>query len=77
MPPIKQKTITIQCDTPDVEIKYTTDDSEPSESSNLYTKEFEVEPSATIKARAYKLVAMENAVDEETGELKGVLFNGC
>ena len=30
-----------------------------------------------IKARAYKLVAMENAVDEETGELKGVLFNGC
>ena len=55
MPPVKQKIITIQCDTPDVEIEYTTDDSDGSESSNLYTKEFEVEPSATIKARAYKI----------------------
>lgn len=47
-------TIKISCDTPDVEIMYTTDNSEPSESSNLYTKEFEIEPPATIKARAFK-----------------------
>ena len=47
-------TIKISCKTPEAEIKYTTDNSEPSESSNLYTKEFEIEPPATIKARAFK-----------------------
>ena len=54
MPPVKQKIITIRCDTPEAEIRYTTDNSEPSESSNLYANEFEVEPPVTIKARAYK-----------------------
>lgn len=47
-------TIKISCETQDAKIMYTTDDSEPTESSNLYSDVFEVDSPVTIKARAYK-----------------------
>lgn len=47
-------TIKISCETQDAKIMYTTDDSEPTESSNLYSDVFEVDSPVTIKARAFK-----------------------
>ena len=47
-------TIRISCETQDAKIMYTTDDSEPTESSNLYSDVFEVDSPVTIKARAFK-----------------------
>ena len=47
-------TIKISCETQDAKIMYTTDDSEPTESSNLYSDVFEVDSPITIKARAFK-----------------------
>lgn len=65
MPPLKQKTITMQCDTPDAEIRYeysgygnAGDCPEPTEESTLYTEP--IVQSATensthyIKAKAFK-----------------------
>ena len=65
MPPIKQKTITIQCDTPDVEIRYEYSDyggsgdcPEPTEESTLYTEPLTMSRPALstnyIKAKAFK-----------------------
>ena len=47
-------TIKISCETQDAKIMYTTDDSEPTESSNLYSDVFEVDSQVIIKARAFK-----------------------
>lgn len=46
--------IEITCATEGAEIRYTTDGSEPTEQSTLYTGQFEVTPPATVKARGYK-----------------------
>lgn len=46
--------ITISCGTEGADIRYTTDDSEPTESSNQYTGTLSVTAPAIIKARAYK-----------------------
>ena len=46
--------IQIFCSTPDSQIYYTTDNSEPNKQSNLYSDIFEVEEGTTIKAKAYK-----------------------
>ena len=44
----------IFCDTPNVEIRYTTDGSEPTESSNLYMSPFQLDVSSIIVAKAFK-----------------------
>lgn len=46
--------IRITCSTPDSQIYYTLDNSEPNKQSNLYSDIFEVEEDTTIKAKAYK-----------------------
>ena len=47
-------TVQITCSTPDSQIYYTLDGNDPTETSNLYSTQFEVTPSLTIKAKAYK-----------------------
>lgn len=46
--------IQISCSTPSSQIYYTTDNSNPTEASTLYTSQFSVSDGTTIKARAYK-----------------------
>ncbi|GEM_PF-1207408 len=47
--------ITIECATPNATIYYTTDGTDPTEKSSLYSGPFTLVSSATVKARAYKL----------------------
>lgn len=46
--------VSILCDTPDAEIYYTTDLSEPDQNSELYVGPITITESTTFKARAYK-----------------------
>lgn len=46
--------IGLSSETPDVEIRYTLDGTEPTDTSTLYTGEIPVSETTTIKARAYK-----------------------
>ena len=48
------ETITLVCPTPDMEIRYTLDSSEPLRSSQLYTKPFSIRESTRIRARAFR-----------------------
>lgn len=48
------QSLVISCDTPDAEIYYTIDGSEPTPESNLYTDAIQIESSKLIKARAFK-----------------------
>lgn len=65
MPPVKQKIITIQCDTPDAEIRYEYSEyggsgncPEPTEESTLYTEPLTISRKENttnyIKAKAFK-----------------------
>ncbi|MEW5801071.1 MAG: PQQ-binding-like beta-propeller repeat protein [bacterium] len=47
-------TVSISCDTPDVTIHYTTDESEPDENSPVYTAPIQLTGTATIEARGFK-----------------------
>lgn len=47
------QTVTISCRTADAVIHYTTDGSEPTEQSPIYTQPFQVDQSCTLQARAY------------------------
>jgi len=49
----KPVTVTITCDAPDAEIRYTLDGSEPTRRSRRYTKPFVLEEAATVRARAF------------------------
>ena len=46
--------IAITCETEGAEIRYTLDESDPTESSTLYQNIFEVTPPFIIKAKAFK-----------------------
>ena len=46
--------VTITCETPSVEIRYTLDGSEPSKSSTLYNGTINITSSATLTAKAFK-----------------------
>ncbi len=48
------QTITITCETEDVDIYYTLDGTDPDQTSTLYLSPFNLGSSATVKARAYK-----------------------
>ena len=48
------KFIEIVCSTPDTEIRYTLDNYDPNESSNLYTNWIELSSDTTVKAKAFK-----------------------
>ncbi|HPL10699.1 MAG: chitobiase/beta-hexosaminidase C-terminal domain-containing protein [Bacteroidales bacterium] len=45
--------VTITCDTPGADIYYTTDGSDPTQSSNYYTAPVNISSTTTLKARAY------------------------
>ncbi|MCH8529188.1 MAG: GDSL-type esterase/lipase family protein [Kiritimatiellae bacterium] len=49
------ETISLHCDTPGVELRYTIDGSEPTLHSPLYTGPFTVNGRVTVKARAFRL----------------------
>jgi hypothetical protein len=48
------QTVSITCETEDAVIRYTTDGSEPTETSTIYTEPFQVSATTTIKAKAWK-----------------------
>ena len=58
--------IQINCTTENATVRYTTDATNPSEASNLYEGQFEVESGAIIKAIGYK----EGWLDSNISELK-------
>ena len=57
--------VTIACQTPNADIRYTLDKSEPTKGSTAYTAPFAVEGTVTIKAKAYK----DNLVGSRTAQL--------
>lgn len=63
------KTIEILCSTPDAEIRYTLDWTEPTFQSNLYTGPLTLDSSATIKARAFKLGMLDSRTAVGTYDL--------
>lgn len=46
--------VTISCETPGAVIRYTTNGSDPTESSNMYSGGFTINASTTLKAKAFK-----------------------
>jgi hypothetical protein len=56
--------VVIQSDTPEAEIYYTLDGSEPTEQSTLYTDFLDINSSVTIRARAYKDGWLPSAIAE-------------
>ena len=58
--------IEITCSTSGSQIYYTTDNSNPDQSSSLYTETFEVEDGTIIKAIAYKEGYIESNIKEYT-----------
>ena len=46
--------VSITCSTPDSIIRYTLDGNDPTETSTLYEREFDVTPPITVKARGFK-----------------------
>lgn len=57
--------VTITCQTPNADIRYTLDKSEPTKGSTAYTAPFSVDGTVTIKAKAYK----DNLVGSRTAQL--------
>ena len=47
-------TVSLSCPTEGATIRYTTDGSDPTDSSNIYSAQFTISTTTTIKARAYK-----------------------
>ena len=63
------QTISITCDTDGAKIRYTLDGSNPTETSELYTGEFVIEESMTIKAKAFKEDFTASLIATETYEI--------
>ena len=63
------QTITMTCDTEGAEIRYTLNDADPTETSVLYTGEFVIEESMTIKAKAFKEDWMASSITTEVFEI--------
>ena len=58
--------ITLYCETEDAEIRYTTDGTDPTEESNLYTAQITVTEDITIKAKAFKSGCKASGIAEFT-----------
>ncbi len=54
------QTITLTCETPGVELRYTLDGSEPTPASTRYDGPFTIEDTTTVRARAYRPGLTEN-----------------
>ena len=74
--------VMLTCSTPDATIRYTTDGSDPTESSPVYSGPIFIEDDTTIKARAWKsgmnpsaIVAETYTYDASQGAPKGDYFN--
>lgn len=66
--------VTLQCETPGVEIRYTLDGSEPTIHSTLYSGPFPIDNSVTVKARAFRsteLTAGRPGLEDVTASLAG------
>jgi serine/threonine protein phosphatase PrpC len=66
-PPV---TVGIMCNHKDALIRYTLDGSEPEETSDIYTKPFNIMNSCTVKARAYKAGIAPGEVNSVTYKIK-------
>lgn len=51
---INNLSVSLECERPDVEIRYTTDESEPTGSSKVYTEPFEVTKTTCVKAATFR-----------------------
>ena len=60
------QTVTISCETPNVNIYYTTDGSNPDDESTIYTGPITVSESMTLKAKAYDSNDNESAIGTAT-----------
>lgn len=58
-------TVTITCANPELDIYYTTDGTNPTSASTLYTQPFTITENTTVKAVAYKGTLYSNVVTEE------------
>ncbi|MDM8551628.1 chitobiase/beta-hexosaminidase C-terminal domain-containing protein, partial [Desulfobacterales bacterium HSG2] len=65
--------IELSCPTPDADIYYTTDDSEPTEDSLLYSSPISVSETATIKARAFKTDWIPSAITTAAYTITGTV----
>lgn len=67
------KVVSISCGTSGAEIRYTTDGTDPTEDSALYTGPFQVMSNQTVKAKAFKagLLASETVTGSEEEETEG------
>lgn len=59
---IKAQSVQITCKTPDAVIRYTTDGTEPTKDSTVYTKAISIEKDTVLKAKAFKDGMKESAV---------------
>lgn len=57
-------TVTITCESEDVEIRYTTDNSDPTTESELYAGTFDVDPNVVIRARAFSVDLLDSDIAE-------------
>lgn len=71
-----QSEISISTSTTGAEIHYTTDGSEPTERSNLYTAPIKVVKNCTIKVKAFKKGYLSSPVTSCSYEMKSILYNG-
>jgi hypothetical protein len=64
------QTVTLSCETSDTIIRYTTDGTEPTKSSTLYTGPIEIDRSLTLTANAWRPGWLESAINSAAIELK-------
>lgn len=64
--------VSISCSVKEAEIRYTTDGTNPNESSSLYKSEITVDKNMTIKARAYKAGWIESSVITESYTIENI-----
>ena len=67
---ITGQTVSISCPTPGAEIRYTTNGSDPTPSSALYSAPFTITQSSTVKARAYLTGWTQSAITTSVITLK-------